>query len=120
MKTLTLTLAALFLSGCMVANDGTSGYVQEANAFCKVHSLEYWRETGQLEELNRLSPTEKQIRLIQEIRATVTSDEMAKIIYEDAKELHAKEFYPYLQERIPELTNEPFDCPAIEEFYVAD
>lgn|SRR5690625_489239 len=119
MKTLILTLSTLLLASCMAATDSKNNYAQEADAFCKVHSPEHWKKNGQLEELNRLSPTEKQIRLSQEIRATVTSAEMETIIYKDAKELHAQEFYPYLQRRLPELTNEPFDCPAIEEFYIA-
>lgn len=120
MKVLVLILGTLALSGCFSAKDGISVYQQEAHAFYEVHSPDYWIDTGQLEELNQLSPSEKQTRLIQEIRATISSEAMEKVIYHDAEKLSAREFYPYLQKKIPELTNEPSDCPAIEQFYVAD
>lgn len=119
MRTVLLAFSGLLIASCIAATDGNNHYAREADAFCKVHSVEHWEENGQLEELNRLSPTEKQIRLNQEIRARIRSAEMEKIIYQDAKGLRAEEFYPYLQRRIPELTDAPFVCPAIEEFYIA-
>src|SRR5690625_7646884 len=104
MKTLILTLSTLLLASCMAATDSKNNYAQEADAFCKVHSLEHWEKNGQLEELNRISQTDKQIRLSQESRAKVTSAEMETIIYKDTNELHAQNVYTYLHRKIPELT----------------
>lgn len=93
--------------------------VQKARAFCQVHSVEYWKNSAKLDELNALGPTEKQVRLIEEIRSTITSEEMRRVVYEEAQGLSAEEFYPYLQRELPKLTGKPFDCPEIEAFYIA-
>ncbi len=70
-------------------------------------------------ELNTLTPTEKQKVLIKEIRLAVKTPEMNEIIFTERANISAQDFYPFLQKRIYELTQEAFICPAIAEFYVA-
>lgn len=117
MKPLCIYLVLLTLSACSSASS-QNAFLEEARAFCQVHSVEYWKNSAKLDELNALGPTEKQVRLIEEIRSTITSEEMRRVVYEEAQGLSAEEFYPYLQRELPKLTGKPFDCPEIEEFYV--
>lgn len=119
MKRHWFSLVLILLTACSTADPGQATFREEAEAFCEVHSIDYWKESGRLEELNALGSTEKQIRLIQEIRSTINSEEMNRVIYEDAQSLSAEEFYPYLQEELPKLTGRPFECPEINAFYVA-
>ncbi|WP_347332727.1 hypothetical protein [Marinimicrobium locisalis] len=119
MKSCWFLISLLILAACSSASPPQSAFQEEARAFCRVHSIDYWKNTNQLDELNALGPTEKQIRLTEEIRSTITSEEMKRVIYEDAQALNAEEFYPYLQHELPKLTGEPFECPAIEAFYIA-
>ncbi len=119
MKPLWFSLALLTLTACSNATPPENVFLEEAHAFCRVHSIDYWKESGQLEELNALDPTEKQIRLTKEIRSTITSEEMERVVYKEAQALSAEDFYPYLQRELPKLTGKPFECPEIEAFYVA-
>lgn len=113
------SLVLVLLAACSSAKPNQETFREEAEAFCEVHSIDYWKESGRLEELNALGPTEKQIRLIQEIRSTIDSEEMERVIYEEAQTLSADEFYPYLQEELPKLTGRPFECPEINAFYLS-
>ena len=119
MTRLWFSLVLILLTACSSADPGQGTFREEAEAFCQVHSIDYWKESGRLEELNALGPTEKQIRLIKEIRSTINSEEMERVIYEEAQTLSADEFYPYLQKELPKLTGRPFECPEIDAFYVS-
>lgn len=119
MKSFWFLISLLILAACSSATPPQRAFQEEARAFCRVHSIEYWKESGQLDDLKALSPTEKQIRLTEEVRSKITSEEMERVIYEDAQAVNAEEFYPYLQHELPKLTGEPFECPALEAFYIA-
>lgn len=93
-------------------------FIDDADRFCKIHKLTSW-EQGRLEALNQLDPTKKLEELTRIIRSTVTTTEMQKIIFEEGRSLPAEDFYPFLQQAIPEMTGIPFTCPAIPEFYVS-
>mgnify|MGYP001325793357 CR=1 FL=1 len=94
-------------------------FIDDADRFCEIHKLTSWEQGGRLEALNQLDPTEKLEELTRIIRATVTTTEMQKIIFEKGRSLPAEDFYPFLQQAIPELTGTPFNCPAIPEFYIS-
>jgi len=119
MKPLWFLLVTLSLIACSTAASEQSAFQEEADAFCQAHSVDYWSRSGKLDDLNALSPTEKQVRLIEELRSTVTSEEMKEIIYKEAQALSVEEFYPYLQRALPKLTGQSFECPEIEVFYIA-
>jgi hypothetical protein len=108
-----------FVIACSTSKVDVEPYRSEAKAYCRAHTPEYWIQSGRLDELNALRPTEKAQALIKEFRLSIKSKEMREIIFDKGGKLPVKEFYPYLQKKIPELTGEPFDCPAIPEFYIA-
>lgn len=112
-------LVSMLVVSCSSSNGQLAAYRAEASAYCQSHTPEYWIQSGRLAELNAMHPTEKQEALIKEFRLSVNSKEMEAVIFDEGGKLPAKEFYPYLQKKIPELTKEPFDCPAIPEFYIA-
>lgn len=118
-----IIIATLLLSGfvvsCSTTKEDVESYRAEVNAYCEAHTPEYWNQSGRLDELNTLRPTEKAQAFIKEFRSSIKSKEMAEIIFNKGGKLSVKEFYPYLQKKIPELTGESFDCPAIPEFYIA-
>jgi hypothetical protein len=95
-----------------------SNYRADADRYCKVHAIAYWEQTGKLEALNKANPTVKANILSQAFRNSVKSPEMKTLIFDESKNLSIREFYPFLQKRIPELTQQPFNCPAIEDFYL--
>lgn len=119
MKLFLFLIALTPITASANADPSQNVFREEANAFCLVHSIDYWKETGQLEALHTLDPTQRQIRLAKEIRSTITSEEMVRVIYEEAQALSAEEFYPYLQRELPKLTGQPFECPNIKDFYLA-
>lgn len=93
-------------------------YIKETVEFCEVHSVEYWENSGQLEALNAMNASEKQIELIRVIHSTVKQPKLQGIVFTDnANTPPLKDYYPYLQAEIPKLTGKPFECPAIEAFY---
>lgn len=108
-----------FLSACSYQSNKINMYRAEAEAYCNVHTSDYWIKSGRLDELNAMRPTDKQKTLMKEIRSSISSEEMKKIIFDEGGTLSAKEFYPFLQKKIPELTKEAFECPAIQEFYLS-
>lgn len=81
----------LAVIACSSVTPSENAFLKDTRAFCSVHSIDYWEASGQLEELNTLGPTEKQIRLTEEIRSTITSEE---IIYAETQALSAANFYP--------------------------
>lgn len=93
-------------------------FIDDADRFCEIHKLTSW-EQGRLEALNQLDPTKKLEELTRIIRSTVTTKEMQTIIFEEGRSLPAEDFYPFLQQAIPELTGIPFNCTAIPEFYIS-
>lgn len=113
-----LLVSIVFIVAC--ANKNTEAHLSEyrtdAQSYCNVHTPEYWKSSGKLDELNKMNPTEKADALATEIGASVKNPKMQDIII-SGRQVSIKEFYPYLQKRIPELTQEPFECPAIENFY---
>ncbi|WP_027328859.1 hypothetical protein [Marinimicrobium agarilyticum] len=119
MERLWFSMTLVLLTAYSSAEPTQDTFQKEAEAFCQVHSIDYWKGNGRLEPLNELSPTEKQSRLNREIRSTINSKEMERVIYEEAQTLSADEFYPYLQREVPKLTGRPFKCPAIKAFYLA-
>lgn len=114
-----LTSLCLAVFACGSHNNEIAVYRAEAAHYCAVHSADYWVSNHRLMELNTLTPTEKQKVLIKEIRLAVKTPEMNEIIFTEGANISAQDFYPFLQKRIPELTQEAFICPAIAEFYVA-
>ena len=116
---LSLFIVLLLLTGCSSPNRVVASYRSDAAAYCIAHSIEYWQSTGKLEALNAMRPSEKAAALMKTFRGTVKTEAMAQVIFDKASKLPAAQFYPYLQEQIPTLTKQPFDCPAIPAFYVA-
>jgi len=115
---LTILVTGL-IAGCSSSQGELTAYRAEAKAYCEAHKPEYWIRSGRLAELNAMNPTDKARALIKEFRLSVTSKEMATIIFNEGGKLPAKDFYPFLQKKIPELTKEPFNCPEIPEFYIS-
>jgi len=109
----------IYLNACSTGKD-RQAYIDDADRFCDIHKISSWERDGKLDALNRLDPTQKAAELTRAIRATIKTPEMKTIIFEKGRKLPADEFYPYLQQAIPELTGLPFDCPAIPEFYLAE
>ena len=110
----------LLLAGCSTGNSNeVARYRSDAAAYCNAHSVEYWQNTGKLDALNAMRPTEKATALMKTFRGAVQTEAMAKVIFDEGGKLPAAEFYPYLQAQIPKLTEQPFDCPAVPAFYVA-
>ena len=115
-----LLIIALLLSGCSSGpNSDVARYRSDAKAYCNAHSVEYWQSTGKLEALNAMRPSEKAAKLMKTFRQAVQTEAMTKVIFDEGGKLPATEFYPYLQQQIPKLTEQPFDCSAIPAFYVA-
>jgi len=99
-------------------NATISSYQADADRYCQIHSMKYWENIGKLDELNKMNPTDKANALSQAIRASVVSPEMQAVIFDQGQHVKIREFYSFLQKRIPELTHQPFDCPAINSFYL--
>lgn len=111
---------ALLLSACSSSKSNEIAlYRSDANTYCNAHSVDYWQSTGKLNELNAMRPAEKAAELMKTFRQTVQTNAMATIIFDEGGKLPAAEFYPYLQKEIAKLTGQPFDCPAIPSFYMA-
>ena len=115
---LAVVLFIVSIPACLGGNSSADGYREEVRHFCQVHNFDYWKSTGKLDELNAMRPTDKQRALIEEIHASVTSPELEAIVFTKGERVTARRYYSYLQKEIPKLTGEPFDCPAIAEFYV--
>lgn len=118
-KIIILWVTIIFIAACTnnKVNSKLLTYRADATSYCKAHSLEHWQATGKLEKLNTVNPTEKQKMLLAEIKNSVKSPEMKNIIFNEGKDIGIQGFYSFLQNRIPELTEEPFDCPDIKFFY---
>lgn len=115
-----LLVITLLLSACSSGtNSEIALYRSDANAYCNAHSIEYWQSTGKLNELNTMRPAEKAAELMKTFHQVVQTNAMATVIFDEGGKLPAVEFYPYLQQEISKLTEQPFDCPAIPAFYVA-
>ncbi len=114
-----LLFCIVLLNGCYKNKASlTEGYRKEANDFCSAHSIEYWKSSGLIEKLNAVPSTEQMSLFGSVFRSKITSKEMKEIVYEQTKELSAKDYYSHLQENISKLTKVPFNCPAIKKFYL--
>lgn len=111
---ITLLVVAISCS----SNKKQDAFIEDALRYCDVHKLSFWEKEGRLEALSQLNGMEKQAELSRIIRSSVKTREMQDIIYGKGAAVSAEEFYPYLQQAIPQLTGKPFDCPAIPEFYL--
>lgn len=110
----------LVLSGCSKEDSSrVNAFQKEASDYCYAHSVEYWKENELLEKLHNARPEEKQKMFIQEFDSKITSKEMNDIVLDKPKNITSINFYPYLQENIPKLTGEPFECEAIQKFYMS-
>ncbi len=118
-KLLLILLTLGVAVGCSSSDGKLATYRTEAKAYCSAHTPEYWINSGKLEKLNSMRPTEKAQALIKEFRLSVTSTEMATLIFDTGGKIPAEEFYPFLQKEIPKLTKQPFNCPSIPEFYLS-
>lgn len=85
---------------CSSSKDRQS-FIDDADRFCEIHKLTSWEQSGRMEALNQLDPSERLEELTRIIRATVTTTEIKKIIFEEGRSLPAEDFYPFLQQAIP-------------------
>lgn len=116
-KIYTFLLSFIVFTACS-SNTKLLDYRLDADRYCEVHSTTYREKTDKLNDLNKMSPIDKTNTLSQAFRDSIKTQEMESIIFDEGEKISIRELYPFLQKRNPELTQEAFNCPAIEDFYL--
>ena len=118
LKLAALFSALLFTLSCSKSFTQTE-YLVEANRYCEVHTTAYWNSAIGLEKIKNLDHIEKQEMFSNAIGGSIKSEAMRKLIFEEGAKIERDDFYTYLTIEIPKLTDQPFECPDMADFYVS-
>jgi hypothetical protein len=112
-KNFFVLLILLSMPACK-ANDisKTEALLQDADAFCKVHTLDNWKDLKRdisISELNTLVKAK--------VKSVLKTKEFLNLLDDmDSVEFY-REMYPTAKAKIESLTGSTWDCPAYQNFY---
>lgn len=109
-----LSLAAIITTACMnnKVTPELNAYRDEAKNLCESYSVDYWKEIG----IYDIESPKKAEAISDLVSSSVSSQKMRAILHAGGI-TEPEKYYAYLQKEVSQLTQEPFDCPAIKEFF---